>query len=437
MNRASQDLREFVVASARDGHARCMRSWRQVDRFAGRTVLAGCVVLAACGGQSSSQRSDPPGSGGSAGMSAGGAGSSSVAGGSSGSGTSAQGESWVLQLGDFADDEAFAVGSDANDNVLVLLVRGLRGTRSPTPVLEKYDYRGALAWSAPISDSAPGLLAVQANGSSVIAGTVDETDATGSPSTGVVVTAYDPHGNAGWATQVGVGGAEAALSLNVDANGHTFLLWTNVMLTAANDDVFGELDAAGRLLFGASTSDPGTVYVSAIDPRGNLLEAGGAGDPFVRKHDSRGNQLWRTTLEGTPSGLSGDDQGSALVVGLLANGRGRLTKLDADGDLLFAIDFGDEAEFTSLVVGDAFGRTFTVGIIPSDAGNTWDVQAHRFDVDGTEIGSWRLGSEQRDTPLGVAVDSKGALLVVGMTQGAFPGMKNHGGTDAFIARIVP
>jgi hypothetical protein len=348
-----------------------------------------------------------------------------------------QGESWVLQPGDFSGDEAFAVGTDANDNVLVLLVRGLGGARPPTPALEKYDYRGALAWSAPISDSAPGLLAAQANGNSVIAGTVDETDAEGPPGNGVVVTAYDPHGNSQWATEVGVGGTEAELALNVDRNGHAFLLWTNVMLIAANDNVFGELDDAGRVLFGASTSDPGTVYVFAIDPRGNLLEAGGAGEPFVRKHDSRGNELWRTTVESTPTGLFGDDQGSALVVGLSASGRGRLTKLDADGNLRFAFDFGNEAEFTSLVVGDAFGRTFTVGTITPDRGETWDVQARRFDVDGTEIGSWRLGTEQRDTPMGVAVDSKGALLVVGMTDGAFPGMKNHGGTDAFIARIAP
>jgi hypothetical protein len=348
-----------------------------------------------------------------------------------------QGESWVLQPGDVADDQARAVGTDADDNVLVLLVRGLGGPRPPTPALEKYDYRGAVAWSAPISESAPGLLAVQANGNSVVAGTVDETDTASAPSNGVVVTAYDPHGNSRWATEVGVGGTEAELALNVDPNGHTFLLWTNVMLTAANDNVFGELDDTGRLLFGATTSDPGTVYVSAVDPRGNLLEAGGAGDHYVRKHDSRGNELWRTAVEGTPSGLSGDDQGSVLVVGLLANGRGRLTKLDADGNLLFAVDVGNEGEFASLVVGDAFGRTYTLGIVTLNRGNTWDVQAHRFDVDGTEIGSFRLGSEQRDTPLGLAVDSKGALLVVGMTDGAFPGMKNHGGTDAFIARIAP
>ncbi len=408
-----------------------MGSWWRVG------WLAACVVLAACGGQSSSHRSDLPGSGGSAGASAGGSGSSGVSGGSSGSGTPIKGESWILQPGDFTDDQAFAVGTDANDNVLVLLVSGLGSTGQPTPVLEKYDYRGAPAWSATISDSAPGLLAVQANGNSVIAGTVEETDATGSPSNDVVVTAYDPHGNPSWASELGVEGPEAVLSLNVDPNGHTFLLWTSIVLTAANNNVFGELDDDGNVLFSASTSDPGTVYISAIDRGGNLLEAGGAGDHFVRKHDSRGNELWRTTVEGTPAGLSGDDQGSALVVGLLENGRGRLTKLDADGNLLFAIDVGSEAEFTTLVAGDAYGRAFTVGTITPDRGDTWDVQARRFDVDGTEIGSWRLGSDQRDTPMGVAVDSKGALLVVGMTQGAFPGLKNLGGTDAFVARIVP
>lgn len=395
-----------------------MRAWRRVG------WLAGCVLVAACGGQSS-YHSDRSGNGGSRAASGG------------GSGTPVAGESWLLQPGDFSDDQAYGVGVDAMDNVLVLRVRGLELGGRPTAMLEKYSPLGALTWNVEISDSAPALLAVHANGNSITAGTVNETDATGSPSNHVLITAYDSGGKRRWTSRLDSEGPVAVLALNVGPNGHTFLLWVKVAAATANDNVFSELDEKGDLLSSSSTRDPGPVYESAIDRGGNLLEAGGAAEHFIREHDSQGNELWTTPLGGTPTGLYGDDEGSALAVILLSTGRGSLAKFDAGGTLLFGTDFGNDTEYATLVVGDPFGRSFTVGTLTPGSGDTWDVVARRFDVDGTVLGTWPLASDQRDQPMAVAADSTGALLVVGMTQGAFPGQKNAGGADSFIARIAP
>jgi hypothetical protein len=88
-------------------------------------------------------------------------------------------------------------------------------------------------------------------------------------------------------------------------------------------------------------------------------------------------------------------------------------------------------------VGDALGRSYTVGTVKPNEGDLEHVQVRRFNVDGGLLGSWLLATAARDQPLAVAADSTGALLVVGLTAGAFPGYTSAGGSDAFIARIAP
>lgn len=49
-------------------------------------------------------------------------------------------------------------------------------------------------------------------------------------------------------------------------------------------------------------------------------------------------------------------------------------------------------------------------------------------------GTFQIGTTERDSAGGIAVDSSGAILVVGTTAGTFPGNSSSGGDDVFVAK---
>lgn len=96
---------------------------------------------------------------------------------------------------------------------------------------------------------------------------------------------------------------------------------------------------------------------------------------------------------------------------------------------------------TALAV-DAFDNAyvagFTYGAFPgkSSAGKA-DAFIAKVGSDGELAWLEQLGTSAIDQLTGVAVASDGSVYVAGLTQGAFPGNSNAGGSDAFVARLFP
>lgn len=394
-------------------------------------VLAGMLLFSGCGGKTSSH-DDEDTAGGTAGTHNGG--SSARGGGGSSAGTS-PGESWTLQLGGYATDGAFAVGVAPDDDILVLFVNDAGLSTPPKPLLEKLDPSGKLVWSTPVTRGTPGILAVGPYGDTVIAGSDESTDAMGIRNDNLVVTTYDENGKVGWSSTLGSDGLDSAIALSVSPEGHAFLLWSGTI--GATSAVVSELDLNGNVMTRNPVPEDAGVVLPTLDRDGNVLGITGT-DPYsARKVDANGDELWTTRVTGIPLAIAADDAGNVLVwTTVFETSHAIVTKLDADGNLLWSEDFGVGTETPGQLTGDALGHAFTVGPVSYDEGATFDILSHRFDVDGSVLSVWSLGSELRDFPNGIATDSTGALIVVGTTAGALPGNQSHGGTDAFVARVA-
>jgi hypothetical protein len=70
----------------------------------------------------------------------------------------------------------------------------------------------------------------------------------------------------------------------------------------------------------------------------------------------------------------------------------------------------------------------------ANAGDT-DVVVAKFSPAGQQVWTKQFGSTNFDYGFGIAVDVWGTIAVVGETQGQFPGMRETGITDAFVASL--
>ncbi len=170
--------------------------------------------------------------------------------------------------------------------------------------------------------------------------------------------------------------------------------------------------AAGEIIwtrqFGSSSSD--YAFGVAVDGSGNVYITGstygtlpgqtsaGAGDAFVRKYDSNGNELWTRQFGGSSYdeayGVAVDGSGNVYVAGL------------------------------------------TTGTLPgqTSAGLT-DAFVRKYDASGNELWTRQFGGSSYDYANDVAVDGSGNVYVGGITFGALPGQTSAGAWDAFVAKL--
>ncbi len=132
----------------------------------------------------------------------------------------------------------------------------------------------------------------------------------------------------------------------------------------------------------------------------------------------------------------------ALSAGAGRGGRDCFVRrYSADGDVLWTRQFGapgdDNAEDLAV---DPAGNVYVAARIdgPTGAeGGGRDGLVAGFSPDGTELWSLRIGTDAVDWADAVAVTASGDVFASGSTTGAFPGHRNRGSTDNFLARIGP
>ena len=168
--------------------------------------------------------------------------------------------------------------------------------------------------------------------------------------------------------------------------------------------------AAWTHQFGSPAWDRGNAI--AVDGSGNIIVGGatqgalpgqtlgGNWDAYMKKYNPSGTELW--TVQFTNS----------VSVGVLA--------LAVDG------------------TGNIIAAGHTVGALPGQTGlGVDDAYARKFSPAGTELWTSEFGSPSAEWGFAVAADASGNIIVVGATEGAFPGHTNAGYEDAYVQKLSP
>jgi uncharacterized protein (TIGR03437 family) len=218
-------------------------------------------------------------------------------------------------------------------------------------------------------------------------------------------------------------------------------LWVRQFGTSANDSVK------------AVAADSSGVYLAGVTQGGLSGSSLGASDAFVRKYDPNGNELW-TRQFGTASddqalGIASDGTGVYVVgktAGILPgqsqttpNGDPFIRKYDSSGNELWTRQFGtsDQDEATAVAADTSgiyiTGRTNGVLAPPGQGG--FDAFLRKYDASGNVVWTRQFGTNTTDAAYAVAVNASG-VYVGGETAGTFPGFTKAGGLyDAFAAKF--
>ncbi len=267
--------------------------------------------------------------------------------------------------------------------------------------------------------------------------------------------------------------SDLASAIAVDSTGSVYVvgrtagdLGSQAVDPENNDAFLNKYDAAGNLVFTrrlGATEDGGafSVVVDGSDNvivtgqvRGNLTSTayGGNLDTFVTKYDSTGEEQWTRQagpfLDDLGLTLAVNASDEIFVAGLarseIAVGEGYaggddayVTKLDANGNLIYNRQFGDAGdERHNGIAIDGAGNVFLSG---TDDGVAF---VRRYgDGDATAL-DWEFTASLGDGDVGgLTVDSDGDVYLAGYTSNSsfFSGAEvtaHQGGTDGFVAKLA-
>jgi hypothetical protein len=292
--------------------------------------------------------------------------------------------------------------------------------------VRKYDAAGNALWTrqfgaGPTAAASASGVAVDATGAVYVAGWVQGALSGATPAGlgDAFVRKYDTAGNLEWTRQFGGPNHDQATTVKIDAAGDVYvagqidqrsgdagatvvrkyrpsgeLLWTRTLGQPADETIAVTIDAAGAMYMVGN----GFPADRAHDHGQGQAESNHAGEPFVRKYDASGTEVWTSRLPGgrteVLTNLAVDSAGTVHVVGYTSRGMGQ-----------------GNPDFRSVAFTRAFdGARGTPGAI------------RQFPSAGYTRGT------------AVAVGPSGDPYTVGWTQGAMPGATLNGPTDAFIAR---
>lgn len=168
----------------------------------------------------------------------------------------------------------------------------------------------------------------------------------------------------------------------------------------------------------------------------------GSADTFTIKLDSDGNTLWKRQW-GSVSydqsyAVQADGEGGAYIAGY---GLGAfVARYDANGDLLWStfMNSGQDDLATNLVLDD-LGNVYVAGSTRGTLGDQSfggiDVFLSKLTADGDVLWTTQFGSEADDGASGLAVDLNRDAYISGLTWGALAGPHLGGGGDAFLVKL--
>ena len=267
----------------------------------------------------------------------------------------------------------------------------------------------------------------------------------------VFVSKLDPSGNLLWAKNLGGSSNDIGFSIAVDSSG-------NVYTTGYFANPGADFDPSAQS-FSLRSAGGDDIFVSKLDPSGNLIWAKGFGGSstdlgYEIAVDSTGNVYATGYFEGTS-----DFDPSAGAFNLTSTGERDVfvLKVNPSGDLLWAKNFGGVNTETGYSVAvDGTGNVYTTGTFEftadfdpgaattnlSSAGGS-DVFVSKLDSSGNLIWAKRFGGSSDDTGRSIAVDSSGNVYTTGYFQGTVdfdPGaattnLTSAGSDDIFISQL--
>lgn len=293
---------------------------------------------------------------------------------------------WAKTWGDFNEDIAYDVATDANNNIFIVGGTGSYGAGSYDAFLIKVDASGNLIyqnnWGGVGVDEAHAV-AVDNLGNVYVAGVTDY-NLSGSD---FFLYKFDEFGVMVWRRVWSNFGFEAATNLAVDTAGDIYVVGYSDNF---GDGVLVRYDPSGTLLWqktwGGSNAE--TPYDVAVDSAGNVYVTGetdsfGAGgyDVYLIKYDSSGALLWQQLWGGSsfdsPTRLAINNATGDVFV---AGGTTSFSAGDTDafvlqyndsGALLKQVAWGGAAEDKALGLAlGPDGALYMSGYSP-DAGSTW------------------------------------------------------------------
>jgi hypothetical protein len=391
---------------------------------------------------------------------------------------------WIHQFGGVGTSDEMAEGVAASNGYVYVaghtsgVLAGQMSAGAQDVFLRKYDSAGNALWTrqfgTPADEEASGV-AVDATGVYVSGFTYGAFPGqVNSGGADVFVRKYDFDGNVLWTRQLGGTDDDFANHIAVGASGVYVVGTTRGALPgqpgqgSGNRDAFLlKYDTAGDLLwtrqFGSADYnwDYGNdvfVDASGVYVAGNTFgtmpgqTSVGDDDPFVRKYDADGNEVW-TRQFGSPahddgSGITGDATGiyvsgevQAAIPGQTFAGEmdGFVRKYDREGNVLWTRQFGTPgSDYAWKITEDATGvyvAGFVGGALPgqTSAGGQ-DAFVRKYDQNGNEVWTHQFGTPAEDFAWGITAGTTG-LYVTGYTDGTLPGQVSAGGRDAFVAKI--
>ena len=338
-------------------------------------------------------------------------------------------------------------------------------------IIVKYDANGVEQWRRQMGttehDSGAGL-ALDSAGNPYLAGrTYGAMDGVNQGASDAFVMKLDSAGNTVWTAQTGTSYHEIVAGVGLDAAGNSYVGGYGLPPSSEFDQDLSvaKIDPTGQVLwrndYGSTAWDYGQAL--AVDAAGNTYLTGstsgdyggvqqGAGDVFVAKVDTNGNEVWVAQFGsgqtdrayGIALGPNGEIYASGESRGVMGAGgqdevwSGFLTKLGADGTQQWTQQFGAGVgtEGTALTV-DPNGAVWVTGQV--DAPNTTfhtDAFIRKFDSDGQELWVDYFSTSSHDYARGILVDSELTCYVTGHTYGDLFG-PNAGDTDGFIVAYTP
>lgn len=318
---------------------------------------------------------------------------------------------WAAAIGGTSSDEANGVAVDSAGNV----------------------YHTGFFWGTADFDPGPDTFNLTSNGNADI-----------------YVQKLDSSGNLLWVVSIGGTGADGAASLALDNDGNVYVTG-GFSLTVDFDP--------GPGTFNLTSNGESDIYVVKLDSNGNLVWASAMGGP-------RWDQGYSIAVDGTSqphvTGIfrnTADFDPGAGTFNLSNVGVEDIfvVKLDNSGGLVWAAGMGGTSDDYGLAIAlDGSGNVYTTGYFRntvdfdpgagifdlSSAGST-DIFVQKLSSDGNLVWAVAMGGGDVDIGWGIAVDTTGAVYLIGYFQGTAdfdpgPGTANvisAGFRDIFVLKL--
>ena len=198
----------------------------------------------------------------------------------------------------------------------------------------------------------------------------------------------------------------------------------------------------------AATSTPARTPTPALSPTPTSGPAPAATQVTLGWNRQFGSPAWdrgnAVTVDGSGNIIvGGATQGALPGQTLHGDWDAYMVKLSPDGTEQWTTEFTNFVSVGVLTLavdgtGNIIAAGHVVGHLVGQPGvGEDDAWVRKYSPAGTETWTREFGSGGSEWALGVAVDKSGNIILVGATEGAFPGQFAHGYEDAWVTKLTP